>query len=245
MDCATFQNIVHDLDRAGTSGAALRESVLAHAESCHTCAALLTQVEWLDFSLLGVAESAAGCQASPRVEAAMLEEFRRTKDVAARRQIRRRLAAMAAAAALFLALGLSLRHRGLPLPASAPDVAVQSPHKTPQLSSAPADDSTRPTAPAGNPSVARRHSTPSDPNDAGETADAASFVRLPYADDSVALDGGAIVRVELPRATLASFGLPVAEFGDTQRILADLVVSADGTPEAIRLVSEVNSRQEF
>jgi len=68
---------------------------------------------------------------------------------------------------------------------------------------------------------------------------------LPYADDSIALDGGAIVRVELPRATLASFGLPVAEFGDAQRILADLVVSADGTPQAIRLVSQSNSSQEF
>jgi hypothetical protein len=245
MDCATFENIVHDLDRAGTSGAALRESALAHAESCHTCAALLTQVEWLDFSLLKLAENAAGRQVSPRVEAAMLREFRRTKDVAARRQIRWRLAALAAAAALFLALGLSLRHRGLPLPTSAPDVAVQSPHETPQIGSTPSSGPMRPAAPGANPSVARRHLAPSDSSDPGETQDAASFFRLPYADDSAALDGGAIVRVELPRAALASFGLPIAEFGDAQRILADLVVSPDGTPQAIRLVSEVNSRQEF
>ena len=248
MDCATFENIVHDLDRAGTSGAALRESALAHAESCHTCATLLTQVEWLDFSLHELAENAAGRQASPRVEAAVLQEFRRAKDVAARRQIRWRLATLAAAAALFLALGLSLRHRGLPLPASAPDVAVQSPHETPRPGSAPSAESTRPAAPSApgaNPSVARRHLAPSDSSDPGETQDAASFFCLPYADDSIALDGGAIVRVELPRATLASFGLPVAEFGDAQRTLADLVVSADGTPQAIRLVSQSNSSQEF
>jgi hypothetical protein len=245
MDCAAFENIVYDLNRPGTPGAALRESALAHAESCHTCAALLTQVEWMDFSLLELAENAVGRQASPRIEAAVLREFRRTKDVAARRQIRWRLAALAAAAALFLALGLSLRHRGVPLPAPAPDVAVHSPYQAPQLGSAPSAESTRPAAPAANPSVARRHLAPSDSSDPGEAQDAASFFRLPYADDSAALDGGAIVRVELPRATLASFGLPVADFGDARRILADLVVSPDGTPQAIRLVSEVNSRQEF
>jgi hypothetical protein len=251
MDCATFENFVHDLDRTGTPGAALCESALAHAESCHTCASLLTQVEWLNFSLLKLAEIAVGRQASPRIEAAVLREFRCAKDSAARRQIRWRLAALAAAAALFLALGLSLRHRGMPSPAPASDIAAQSPHEMTLLGSAPSGDSARPAAPnvldapVTNPRVARRNSTPSEPNDAGGTADAVSFVRLPYSDDFVALDGGAIVRVELPRATLASFGLPVAEIGDAQRILADLVVSPDGTPQAIRLVSEANSRQEF
>ena len=254
MDCATFENIVQDLDRQGTSGAAQCESALAHAESCHSCAALPTQVEWLGFSLLKLAESAATCQPSPRVEAVLLEEFRRTKDFAPRRQIRWRLAALAAAAALFLALGLALRHRNLPSAAPLLDVAAQSSHEAPQSGSAPSADPARPAtlhapqaldAPASNTTIARRHSTASNPNYRGETAEVTSFVRLPYADDSAALDGGAIVRVELPRAALASFGLPVADTGDAQRILADLIVSADGTPEAIRLVSESNASQEF
>jgi len=257
MDCATFENIVQDLDRQGTPGAAQCEGALAHAESCHVCAALLTQIEWLEFSLLKLAEDAATRQASPRVEAALLEEFRRTKDFAPRRQIRWRVAALAAAAALFLALGLAMRHRGLPSPAPVSDVAVKSRHEAPQLGSAPSADPARPgtlhapqalDAPASNTSIARRHpaSTKStDEGDPGETADATSFVRLPYADDSASLDGGAIVRVELPRAALASFGLPIADTGDAQRILADLIVSADGTPEAIRLISESNASMEF
>ena len=257
MDCATFENIVHDLDRQGTPGAAQCESALAHAESCHTCAALLTQVEWLEFSLLKLAESAAARQASPRVEAAVLEEFRRTRAVAARSQIRWRLAALASAAALFLALGLALRHRGFSSPAPIQDVAVKPPDEAPPLGSVPTADPARPAAPhapqaleapVANRSAARRHSTANNPNESsnpGETADATSFVRLPYADDSAALDGGAIVRVELPRAALASLGLPVADAGDAQRILADLIVSADGTPEAIRLISESNASQEF
>jgi len=254
MDCATFENIVHDLDRLGTPGAAQCESALAHAESCHACAALLTRIEWLDFSLLKLAEDGATRQASPRVEAALLEEFRRTKDFVPHRQIRWRLAALAAAAALFLALGLALRHRGLPSWAPSQDVAVKSPQEAPPLGSVPTSDPAAPhapqalDAPASNTSIARRHpaSTKStEEGDPGETADATSFVRLPYADDSASLDGGAIVRVELPGAALASFGLPVADTGDAQRILADLIVSADGTPEAIRLVSESNASQEF
>jgi hypothetical protein len=249
MDCATFENIVHDLDRTGTPGAAQCESALAHAESCHTCAAVLTQVEWLEFSLLKLAEASATRQVSPRVEAGLLGEFRRTKDVAARRQIRWRLAALAAAAALFLALGLALRHRGLPSPAPMADVAGQSSHEAPQVGSIPTADPALPVAlPVPNTTIVRRHPGSTNTTGAGDptvTADSASFLRLPYADDSAALDGGAIVRVELPRAALASFGLPVADAGDAQRILADLIVSADGTPEAIRLVSVSNASQEF
>jgi hypothetical protein len=251
MDCATFEAIVHDLDRPGTPGVTQCERALAHAEACHTCAALLAQVEWLDFSLLELTESAAGCEASPRVETAVLQGFRRAKAVAARRQIRWRLAALAAAAALFLALGLSLRYRALPSPTPAPDIAVESPHEIPQPGSVLSADPAHPAAldaRVANPRIARWQPAPGQPNDAGdarETADAVSFLPLPYADDSAALDGGTIVRVELPRAALASFGLPVGEFGDAQRILADLVVSADGTPEAIRLVPESNSSQEF
>ncbi|HYL67873.1 MAG TPA: hypothetical protein VEX69_01805 [Candidatus Limnocylindria bacterium] len=241
MDCAKFENIVHDLDRPGTPGAAQCESALAHAESCHSCATLLTQVEWLEFSLLKLSEISAGRQPSPHLEAVVLREFRRTKELAARTQIRWRLAALATAAALFLALGLALRHRSSPSPAPVPDVAAKSQHEAPLLGSAPV-------APVATPLIAHHSPTPSQVNDVDEpdnTADATTFIRLPYADDSATLDGGAIVRVELSRSALASFGLPVADTGDAQRILADLVVSTDGTPEAIRLVSEVNPSQEF
>ena len=245
MDCATFEDIVHDLNRPGTSGTEQCESALAHAESCDSCAALLTQVEWLDFSLHELAEFAAGRQVPLRIEAAVLQEFRRAKEVAARRQIRWRLAAVAAAAALFLALGLSLRHRGLHSPSQAPEIAVQSPHETPQVGSVAPALPERLAEPAANRPVAHRRSAFREPNGVGDATEPATFVRLPYSDDSAALDGGAIVRVELPRAALASFGLPIADLGDTQRILADLVVSADGTPQAIRLISQPNSSQEF
>jgi hypothetical protein len=74
-----------------------------------------------------------------------------------------------------------------------------------------------------------------------ETAEASganAFTPLPYADDPDSFDGGAVVRVVLSSSALASMGVPVTEIPDADRISADLVVSADGTPQAIRLVSQ-------
>ena len=67
---------------------------------------------------------------------------------------------------------------------------------------------------------------------------ATAFVPLPYADDPTAVDGGTVVRVILSRPALASLGLPVADMGATDQIPADLVLSEDGSPQAIRLVSQ-------
>ena len=241
MDCATFESIVQDLDRPGTPAAGQCEGALVHAESCGKCAALLTQVEWLEFSLREVAKRGGDHRASPRVEAALLQEFRNAKALAARKQIPWRLAALAAAAALFLALGLSLRPHGAYLQAPSPTAPVQlsEQNSVPPTSAARSEIGQSSDA---NPRLAHKDSTSADMGDSDETS---SFVRLPYADNTASDDGGAIVRVELPRAALASFGVPVPEIGDTQRILADLVVSADGTPEAIRLVSQTSANQEF
>jgi hypothetical protein len=39
--------------------------------------------------------------------------------------------------------------------------------------------------------------------------------------------------------------LPVVDDGTTDQIPADLIVSADGTPEAIRLVSQASANEDF
>jgi hypothetical protein len=53
------------------------------------------------------------------------------------------------------------------------------------------------------------------------------------------------VRVTLPRSALPSFGLPITESDGTDRVFADLLVSEDGTPQAIRLVSDANPNLNF
>ena len=219
MDCARFQEIVHDLDRPGTQGSALRETALAHAESCSRCAQLLTEVESLDSVLHALATQEAERQASPRLETALLEEFRREKAVAARRSVGWPVAALGIAAAVLLALGLSVYQRS-----AKRGLVVEQPNQFSQPV-----QSTETGVQSG----------------LTEAEDANSFVLLPYGADPASVDEGAVVRVELSRAALASLGLSLTETGSDERVLADMVVSEDGTPQAIRLVSEESASQEF
>ncbi len=245
MGCEEFKKILHLMNRPEALESAECERALSHAESCSQCAELLMHVEWLEFSLAKFAEQSAVLQAPSRVEAALQREFRRQKAARARKQIAWRLAALGTAAALFLAIGLSLRHRQIRPAAPASNTAPQVAAQAPQIPPAPPPAETH----AETASVAKRiahvQRSLAAPTRVVEAEEEASFVRLPYTVDSVTLDGGTIVRVEMPRAALASYGLPVADFGGNDRVPVDLVLSTDGTPEAIRLVSQLNPSQEF
>lgn len=233
MDCAQFDEILHDLDRPGTEGFALRRSALAHAESCSRCAQRMAEVESLDLGLRSLAAQDADRQAPQRIQTALMEEFRAESHSISRRKMRAQLAVLGVAAALLLVLGYSLSHRSAPVEKTAPpvaDVVV-----------------TNPSAPVGAPPAAapdsqRDEIVASQPIDSEYTT---AFVPLPYADDVADLQDGAIVRVMLPRSALASLGMPVSYIGSAERVPADLVVSEDGTPQAIRLVSEESTRQDF
>jgi hypothetical protein len=51
----------------------------------------------------------------------------------------------------------------------------------------------------------------------------------------VPLDGGQMVRVQMPRAALAAWGLPVNAERAGETVKADLLLAHDGTARAIRL----------
>lgn len=69
-----------------------------------------------------------------------------------------------------------------------------------------------------------------------DTESLTDFVPVAVGGGSAPLDGGQLVRVQVPRAALASLGLPV----DTDRaggtVKADVLLGHDGTARAIRLV---------
>jgi len=224
MDCAQFENVVHDIERPGTEGFALRDLALAHAESCSHCAQLMTETESLDAGLRMIIAAAATQTAPPGVEAALMAEFRRRHSIKTRRRVQRQIAALGIAAAALLAVGSSLHHWSARRDTPPPEVA--------SVRNAPA-------SPAGA-------TAPNSANelDADDSEYAGSFTPLPYADDPSALEDGAVVRVEMPRAALASFGLPVAAMESDGTVRADLIVSADGTPQAIRLVPQDNTTRE-
>jgi hypothetical protein len=241
MGCAQFQEVLHELDRPGTEGATLCERALAHAEFCSDCAALLTEVESLDFALRQAAEESAELQAPPRLETFLLQEFRRERSATASRGVRWQLAAFAVAAAVLLALGLSLQrqHRvtsgaGNAAQTTSAQTAAQVPDNSAAKNFA--------TTASDSDTSASANSVQAAASDDAEYATA--YMPLPYAYDPSELEGGAVVRVVLPRAALVSYGLPVEGMGVADNVTADMVVSQDGTPQAIRLVAQTNANSD-
>jgi hypothetical protein len=223
MNCAQFAEVLHDLDRPGTPGMELRERALTHAEACDRCAQILTQSEALDFSLQGLGVQYANQRAPERVEEALIQEFRRVKAESGRQRLLRGVAVLGVAAAVLLALGISLRH----VPAGTRIGVAGQDEDASQASVA------RPAA--EEPSTQARSAI------AGNNSEYASnYVPLPYADDPQTLEGGAIVRVVLTRPALAALGFPVVDMGTAEQIPADIMLSEDGAPQAIRLLSQAS-----
>jgi hypothetical protein len=218
MSCLEFEEIVHDLDRPGTHAMALRERALAHAESCAHCAQLLTETESLDQALHAIAVAEGDQEAPAWMESALLREFRCVKASTKTPNLGRHVAALGIAAAVLLAAGISI-HR------FAPGTKVGG---------------------AGQ-GTASNISAPASTNEVAQNAaeSASDFIALPYADDPDGAEGGTVVRVELSGAALASLGMPVSLAGSSDSISADLLVSDDGTPQAIRLLSQETAGREF
>lgn len=250
MDCAQFEELLHDLDRPGTDGFARREAALTHAESCSRCGILVMQSESLDETLRALARHESGRHASPAVAAMLMEEFQHQKFALLSRKVTRQIAALGATAAVLLALGfwLHFAHSQTP-PVSINEQPSAQTAPSPAPAQVPASaNSTQPSAPAAAVSPTTAPSSPANVQRASlkdESQTDAAFIRLPYSDDPGPLDNDAVVRVVLTPATLASFGLPVTGLGSGEPVQADLAVSQDGMPQAVRLVSETNSNREF
>jgi hypothetical protein len=225
MDCTRFEEIVHDIERPGTEGFTLRDSALTHAESCANCARLMTDVESLDAGLRAMAVAAASRQAPADLGAGLMAEFRRQKTASSQWRAGRQIAALSTAATALLAVGFSLHH-----------FMTRNTSVTP----GPARLVNAPASPASAVGLNSQNSANLIDADDSEYA---SFVPLPYADDPSALDEGTVVRVEMPRAALASLGLPLTALESDATVRADLIVSADGTPQAIRLVPQGSAGQ--
>lgn len=252
MDCGRFEELLADLDRPGVLPAELREWAFAHAESCADCGQLLTETESLDTELRRLASREEDRQAPPRVEAQLLAAFRQGQREAAHRATRRYAAVIGVAAVLLLAMGFWLNGRtagnktlpGLKVgqPVVALEPAAQGSSAGSALEHAKSMAHTkgwerRPGHRAVKPEVREAENADTLATNADN---AAGFIPLPDADPG-SLDDGAVVRVEMPRAALATLGLPVEAMEGNGTVRADLVVSADGTPEAIRLLSQNGS----
>jgi len=217
MDCSQFEGLVHDLGRRAALRASLRDEALTHAESCARCAALLEEVELLDSALRSMAAEQVRERAPERVKVALVTEFHSATG-STRRSVRWQIAAVAAAAVVLLSTGWALRH-------FAPAINGTSPRSGESgaaigLNSAPGAETEQAYAVVAE-------------NEGG-----VNFIRLPEAADGAAVEDDAIVRAVLPRSALASLGFPVGDSIGAEPVPVELMVNEDGTPEAIRLVSQ-------
>ena len=164
--------------------------------------------------------------ARPEVGVGLVTAFRRHH--ARRRRIRLAgtLAAVAACLAIISAL-MSLRPTGRTsgvqqAGAPAPDSSAKIPNA---VASVPQAAQVRP---------AVKHIRPR--NTANRVPARRQFVALPGYDPAVPANELHVVRVQLPASALWKMGAPVSPDSGARRVLADFVVSQDGTPYAMRLV---------
>jgi hypothetical protein len=241
MNCKEFEEVLHDLDRPGTHGfdLDLREGALLHAEGCSHCAQLMTESESLDFSLHALAVRDDVLLAPAHVEAQLLNQFRLHRSTISSSRSHWRLAALATAAGVLLAAAVSFHHWSFSGTGSGAGLDAGSRGGSQSGINGTASNNTGSTV-ASNPRNGGAAESFSDAQNTGSEY-ASAFVPLPYADDPSTVEGGMIVRVSLSQPALASLGLPVTDLGAADQIPADLVLSEDGTPQAIRLVSQTGT----
>lgn len=259
MNCHEFESVVVDVARGKLVDAAQGAAAKAHAVSCSRCGLRFADEVELSRGLRAFASSTESRQAGAEVEASLLAAFAR--EHAAPSPLRMpsaRLSAMrvwlpALAASVLIAaasFGLLFRYQQ-------PDGNnVTDQNRT--LSKADggkAEDAKQPAAPGyKNPSGinhtgSKTHGgkrTPSkkpSPRPTTTLADALSpdeiatdFLPLPFAGGSTTVEGGQLLRVELPRVALLSFGLPMNPERAREPIKADVLLGTDGIARAIRFV---------
>jgi hypothetical protein len=275
MSCRNYETILTEVARGQMLDALAKGDALAHAETCALCAARLADEKSLSAGLRSLSAATAVAQTPPRVEAALLEAFRRrsafvpvTAPVLAGRPRWSRWSVAAAAAILVVSALAALRllpagaretvRRGasiaqpsqlsLPVPVEGESIADRQGQRSAEAKQ---DQRLVPGAqfPRGS-----RDSQRGLVHDAGfnrgRTAGgvrpgaavspdeeiATDFMPLTYDGSLSQIDDGQLVRVELPRSALHSFGLPVSAERGGGRVKADVLLGHDGVARAIRFV---------
>ncbi len=235
MNCSQFENVVHDLERAGAVSEPLWGEALGHADGCAQCAVLLDQVRTLNRGLRELAEEERGLQAPVRVETALRAVYRqrRAMEVHARAWRRWIWAGAAAVIAAGVVTALALRRDNKSVTPTAVHVPAQAnpsvlqPATANQPQQLAQDVRTQESGQSRKPrGVAHR----------SEAESAEEFIPLPDSLPLLPAEETSVVRVQLPRGALSAFGLSVNEERAADLIQVDFLVAEDGTPRAVRYV---------
>jgi len=252
MNCKEFEDIVNDLVRSKMSDAASRAEGMAHAEICGRCRSRLADERALIAGLKSLAASDEGKSAPTRVESALLEAFRapapnpiaRPLPVQSRSWPRW---ALAAAAALLIVFGLVV-YRAIQNEPHKDNGVITEKTPAPQPSVRREEQAVKE---SGEPRAVRRGSRASRRDRprlnkpiiidsmtsyAKDSEYATDFFPLSYGGDQRTMESGKVIRVQMPRSALITFGLPVNVERADVPVKADLLVGEDGLARAIRFV---------
>jgi hypothetical protein len=230
MNCKEFEAVALEFVRGDVIEAPAQQNLLAHARTCAHCARRLGAERLLTSVVAAVIAQDRERSAPQQIENALVDAFReRQKSKRSQRVWMKPVIAGAIAAGLILAAVITLRRTEKPtvitvkraLPAPAPVRAVAPVYRKPKRRQAR-------TLRAG---VRKQPNT--------KTALVPREVMtdfIPMVYDPHPIERGRIVRVRLPRATLAAFGLPVNEQQAEQPIRADVVLGEDGLARAVRFI---------
>lgn len=254
MNCQSFENIIDDVAREQLIEAGARAGALRHSEECESCAQKLADERKLTLGLRALAHDMQAVEAPARLETELLAAFSERKLSRRPRSLRWGFLS-AAAAVLLLGFGIGIASwnwsGSSQLQVAKSDDAI--PAVTEPLGFAP--------APAVSPfptmegqqarkPVAGRKPTPyvkprrgreqpavnAIPAPVVNTEVATDFMPIGYVNSLSLQDGGAVVRVELPRSTIVSMGFAVNMDRYGERVKADVLMGADGLARAIRFV---------
>ncbi len=263
MNCQKFESVVPDLARGQMMEAELRNDALAHSSECDACSSRLRSEESLTRGLHALAVEMSSLEAPQSVETRLLAAFRQPQVVVPLPTSRsyRRYWLTAVAAMLLIVLGVvAMRWNGSQpqLPHKAGLEPAPSPKQTngedkmnaSKLEDFQASDKRTPMVVDHKPRLKRKQTlnpaalqasagrSRNNGVESNHAEVATEFMPLGYLNPRSLQDGGQIVRVEVPRTTLASFGLPVNMERYNEKVKADILLGVDGRARAIRFVQD-------
>ena len=256
MNCQRFESVVGDLARGQMMEADVRSEVLAHTAECSECGKRMRHEELLSQKLRSLAVEMNGLAAPVSVESDLLKAFRQPKNVPApvvlaNHSYRRYWLTAIAALLLIVFSVVAVRWRGERDPkhdaVNRPDpvrneLAVQPKEEKQEQAAVPKKE--QPAKPkhrftSSSLQAQNRPTRNKNNNVVSNHAEVATdFIPLGYMSVASLQEGGQVVRVEVPRSTLVSFGMPVNMDRYNERVKADIIVGVDGMAHAIRFVQE-------
>jgi hypothetical protein len=236
MECQECDSIIHDFMRAEVANEDVRTKAFDHIMRCARCEARFSNVRSLERALRTLRETMDSERSAAQLEPVLRTVFQQQKRVKQRSRTVASWTAIGVAASLLLSIGVVSWQRIMAPEAKPPVLATPKPVQPADVSIAQALE------PAAKLSRKTRNHKKSKPHIPAQRTNSEEFVTgfyaLPYAESSDRVFSGEIVRVTLRGSALPAIGFPVVLNGDqaAEQITADLFVSENGLPLAIRFV---------